>query len=274
MVNYIFGNTSKIIKHLIVKYPCANVKTIGRNGSYDFYCDLRRPDEFDFNMFSPGDKVVFSAAISSPYECANNIEESNSINIIGTSHVIKKILETGAEVLFLSSDVVFENTNYPIFEDSPRAPENIYSYQKSIIEKIFEDYNGFYIYRLSYVYGKDDPFINYLLNCLKNDIIAEVFEEYQRSAVHIDDVVFAINLFLKKMTINKKVHICGDKLISKLYMAEKLSEKYDLRYKITGAPEDFFKYRVKKIEMKSKIFGTMMNRKLLSFGSFVDSLQL
>lgn len=275
MTNYIFGNSSKIAKYLIFKHPEGNIKRIGRSGNYDFYCDLKDPNEFNFDIFSPGDKIIFSAAISSPYICANNIEESNNINIVGTSYVIREILKTGAEVLFLSSDVVFENSNCTIFEDSPRAPKNVYSQQKSMIEKIFEDYDGFYIYRLSYVYGNSDPFINYLSNCYKNNKIAEVFEEYKRSAVHIDDVVYAMSLFLKnQLIINKKLHLCGNKLISKLYMAQKFGEKFGLRYRVIDAPDDFFKYRVKKIDMKSMIFEKFIDRKVLSFQDFITSYSM
>jgi len=265
MTIYIFGSDSYIARNFYKKTKhkdnCKKVSINPLEG--DYYFDLSENSSFDFNLIKEKDIILFFAANSSPDSCQNNYESAYKVNVTGTNYFIEKILERNARVLFFSSDVVFNGGDKIFYENSEHNPVSKYGEMKSTIEKNFNFYKNFKVFRLSYVYSKEDKFSSYLNSCAEKGCEAEVYHPIYRNAIYLDDLIEAIDNLIQEWDKwnNNIFNICGEDLISRVNIAELFKKNIsNIKLKITEPNEDFFKARPKKIEMKSNFFPALLKR--------------
>lgn len=265
----ITGENGYIARHLFNKFQnSGRVILTSRRCSNDSDClilNLEHPERFDYKQISQGDIVVHLASVSSPDFCAKNQDLAWHINVAGTNYFIEKCLGQNARVLFISSDTVYGSKQVVFNEDSPCSPVGIYGKMKHEVEKTFFREPGLKIFRLSYVFSKNDKFTNYLNNCLKESVLAEIFHPICRSVVFIDDVVDAVvNLYYSWDSFENNIfNICGNELLSRKDLANIYKEIVSsaLETKIVNPGDSFFKARPKSIHMKSKYFEKLLGRK-------------
>ncbi|RKD29017.1 SDR family oxidoreductase [Thermohalobacter berrensis] len=102
------------------------------------------------------DIIVHSAAISSTNACENNIELAYKVNVEASVNIAKIANETGAKVLFFSSEQVFNgNTNEgPYSEEDKALPNTVYGETKLKAEELMvKELNELWILRLSWMFG-------------------------------------------------------------------------------------------------------------------------
>jgi len=268
MVIYILGSDSYIAKRFYEKTKhrnnCKRVSRSSKDKDYSF--DLIDKQSFDFNLINPKDVILFFAAASSPDYCKENPKIAEEINVKGTSLFIKKFLEKKAKILFFSSDGVFSGGEKTFYEESERNPISYYGKMKLSIEKEFENNKNVKIFRLSYIYSKQDKFSSYLEECVKKKCQVEVYP-ILRNAVYIEDLVEGIdNLIINWDDWNNfSFNICGEQLISRKEIAEIFSKNVSpLEIKIVEPGEEFFKGRPRVIKMKSHFFPELLGRNPIS----------
>ena len=128
------------------------------------------------------DFVVFLAAISSPDVCEKQYDFARAINVTGTAEFIENCIARGANVLFFSSDVVNGGTlPCSVDETYVGTPIGKYGEMKREIEQRFNGNPHFKVFRLSYVYSRQDKFSRYLDDCAAKGVCAEVFDALYRS---------------------------------------------------------------------------------------------
>lgn len=217
--------------------------------------DLRKPEEFDYSALPDNCTIVFVAAISSPDYCTSKHQEASEINVVGSGFFIARALARGCRVIFFSSDVVFGRSSGPIDEDSPMQPLGAYGEMKAAIEERFLGNSGFKVLRPSYIVSVKDKFSSYLLGCAKAGRPAEVFHPLLRSALHLDDVVAAVDSLHENWALHHHpaVNLCGPRLVSRKELAGILraASGLEIDYKVVEAPPGFFESRPPLIEMKS-----------------------
>ena len=227
------------------------------------FLDFEDYSDFDFDLIDKETFIVFLAAISSPDMCKNEYEHSYKINVISTCEIIEKFIKNGAHVLFFSSDVVYGETIKVADELAKKNPFGPYAKMKSEVEDRFEGNSHFKVFRLSYVFSSDDKYFKYLLSCLKNNKIAEIFEPFDRSMIYINDLIDAIELVLEKWFEfdNQIFNLCGSALISRKMIAEYFNEYHEeFRFKIVEPPKGFFDARPKIINVKSNYLSRLLGR--------------
>jgi dTDP-4-dehydrorhamnose reductase len=221
-----------------------------------------KSQSFDFNIIRNNDIVLFFAATAHPDECEKDFQSAYAVNVAGTSRFIKRFLEHNARILFFSSDSVFHGGEKTFYEDSVKNPVGKYGEMKLSIEKEFEKEENIKIFRLSYIYSKEDKFSSYLEGCSKKGCAVEVYP-LSRNVVHLDDLVEGIDKLIEAWDSwnNQVFNICGEDLISRADIARYFKENISaIEIKLVEPEEAFFKARPRAIEMKSKFFPALLGR--------------
>jgi len=229
-----------------------------------FLLELTSPDDFRYDLLNEDWTIIYLAAISSPDLCEKEYDVAYKVNVLGTEYFIERCLKKGARVLFFSSDAVYGKGHGAFDENSKCSPFGKYAEMKYEVEQKFQHDNNFKVFRLSYVFSKDDKFMNYLGQCAGNKEIAKVFDAFSRNIVYISDLICAVGNLVEAFDNFKPkvVNICGDKLLSRRDLAE-LFRKYvdeSFEYELSDPGAEFFKYRSKIIETKSLYLKNLLER--------------
>ena len=228
--------------------------------------DLTKAEAFDFSQVRKGDFILFLAAISRPDLCKNQKEMAYRVNVEGTARFLQCFSEIGAHTLFFSSDTVYgETTMQKVNELSPCVPFGPYAEMKHEIEVRFADDLNIKIFRLSYVFSKEDRFTSYLAKCAKENTEAGVFESFYRSVVYINDIFDAVIALSERFDqfSNSIFNLSGPEVLSRKDIAQLYRETInpELQFRAVDPPEDFFDARPPIIATESLYLEKLLNRK-------------
>jgi len=104
----------------------------------------------------PFDVIINTAAFHKTDQCEDEPEKAFSVNAVGVKNLADACLETGAVLLHISTDYVFDGKKkkQPYYEDDQPNPINIYGLSKYAGELIIRNYlDRYYIVRSSSLYG-------------------------------------------------------------------------------------------------------------------------
>lgn len=116
---------SRLAYYLKEKYelllPSHAELNVSREEAVRAYMEEHRPDV-----------VIHCAALSNTWYCEQHREESHKVNVQGTVRIAKACKLTGAKLVFMSSDQVYNATPLPglLKEDDVLQPVNIYGQHK------------------------------------------------------------------------------------------------------------------------------------------------
>jgi dTDP-4-dehydrorhamnose reductase len=101
------------------------------------------------------DVVVNAAAYTAVDEAEEHEDEARAINAIGAENAARAAAETGARLIHLSTDYVFDGTaDEPYREDAPRHPLGAYGRTKAEgEERVLAAHPGAHIVRTAWLYG-------------------------------------------------------------------------------------------------------------------------
>lgn len=260
---FITGKTGLIAGRLAKKLSNQNldVKLLSHNEM-----NLLSPKEFDYSNIQKNDFVINLAAVSSPDLCETDYQNAKKINFDGTKIFIENCLGQGAKVLFFSSDAVYgESAGDEVFnENSSPHPRGKYGEMKLAIEKEFENNENFRVFRLSYVFSKDDKVTSYYQKCSEENRIAEIYEPYSRNMIYIEDVVAASeNLMENFERFNFKIiNLGGPKNLSRSDLGDlyRLYVNKNFQYNVIYPGDKFYAYRAKNIYLKSLYLKDLLGR--------------
>lgn len=263
---HIFGATGYIGRCLLQRIPVGQeVVCYGRcncNGMHRF--DLADIQETTFDKVAHGDYIVLLAAISSPDICRDQYELAYHVNVEGTQKLIEACLKLGAKVLFFSSDVVIGETEFAADETTPAHPVGNYGEMKRRIEEQFANDSRFKVFRLSYVFSREDKFMRYLQACAKSGEKADVFEALYRNVIYLEDVLEAVIALEKSFHCwkNTVFHLSGPQLLCRADLANIYHQEVapDFQFHTSIPPESFFKARPNCIETKSLYLSALLGR--------------
>lgn len=245
-----------ILKRFADEPDIESVLRIDRNDESDAFLDLSETEKFDYSMLDNIDYVVFTAAISGPDQCAKEYDACWKINVSGTSYFIQEAIKRNCRVLFFSSDAVFGDIPGKIYdEESETHAYTPYGKMKKAVEDKFKDNPLFKAIRLSYVASAKDKYYSYLLKCIRNDEVADIFHPFYRNTTVVSDVVDIITYFALHWNEYEPtfLNVAGKELVSRVRMADELNRFLDgkLKYTISMPGEEFFTNRPRITQMKS-----------------------
>lgn len=137
--------------------------TFSRSGRDLMRLDIRDAGAVE-RLISAGryDVVVCVAAEAHVDLCEREPQKTRAINVEGTRNVVDAAAKHGSQIVFTSSDYVFDGTAGPYSEDDRTCPLNEYGRQKVDAERIVSSAEGHLILRISGVYGTDERRRNFV----------------------------------------------------------------------------------------------------------------
>lgn len=256
----IVGSSGYIAEYILQRFAkepeIESVLKIDRNPAAEMFLDLAEAETFDYAFLDGIDYIIFTAAVSSPDNCAKNAEECWKINVTGTSYFIREALKRKCRVLFFSSDAVFGDIPGTIYdEESSTEAKTPYGRMKKEVEDQFKNDPDFKAIRLSYVFSAKDRFITYCLNCMKNNKTADIFHPFYRNVIAVSDVVEIVTFFVLHWDEYKPtfLNVAGRELVSRVRIADELNRLFGDRliYVISTPSEEFFTNRPRITQMRS-----------------------
>jgi dTDP-4-dehydrorhamnose reductase len=226
--------------------------------------DLRAVHAFEWSMIESGDVIAFAAALSSPDVCAKDPALAKSINVTGTSEFIGRALDTGARIIFFSSDTVYGERPLAFDETARTNPAGTYAEMKLAVEDAFASHPSFRSIRLSYVFSCRDKFTKYLAACAARGDVAEVFDPFLRSVVHVDDVVLGVQHLAAAWDDHpyRVINFAGPQVVSRIEFAETVKNAAlpQLQIRHMEPEASFFENRPRVIRMESASFAKVLGR--------------
>ncbi|HET8827297.1 MAG TPA: dTDP-4-dehydrorhamnose reductase [Terriglobales bacterium] len=187
----IFGATGMLGKALMRVWTGDEVTGLGSADA-----DIRVPElvEAQIQRVRP-DWIVLSAAYTDVDGCELNPQLANAVNTQGAVNVARAAAKSGAKLLLVSTDYVFDGRNATPYEvDHRRNPINSYGESKAEAEKkILEILPDACIVRTSWLFGAGGKcFPDTILKLAVTRPQIEVVNDQRGCPTYTDDLAFAI----------------------------------------------------------------------------------
>ena len=187
----IIGATGLLGKDLIREWQSDEV--VGA-GSRDV--DIRNTDEVSrFVREAAPDWIVLSAAYTNVDGCESNQELAFAVNRDGAVNVALAARQSGARMLFVSSDYVFDGKKTSPYEvDDPRNPQSVYGRSKAEAEvRLLETLPDCCVARTSWLYGVGGKcFPDSILKLAESRPVLDVVDDQRGCPTYSVDLARAI----------------------------------------------------------------------------------
>ncbi|MGD1822668.1 MAG: dTDP-4-dehydrorhamnose reductase [Pleomorphochaeta sp.] len=122
------------------------------------FCKVNRPQV-----------IINCAGIANEKECSDNPELAYKVNALGARNVAIAAFQVNAKIVQISTDDVFDGSNdLPITEFDQTNPITVYGKSKLCGENFVKEFAPkHFIVRSSWVYGKGNNFVTYILEKAK-----------------------------------------------------------------------------------------------------------
>lgn len=125
--------------------------------------------------------IVNCAAYTAVDACETNRDIAFKVNAIGPRNLAIAARETGAKILHVSTDYVFDGTKEtPYYESDPICPQSVYGSTKAEAEKMVQQMaDRYYILRTAWLYGDGKNFAKTMLRLAEtNETVKVVGDQF------------------------------------------------------------------------------------------------
>lgn len=138
--------------------------------------------------------VIHCAAYTNVDEAESDTDGAFSVNVLGTQNLATGCLETGARMLYVSTDYVFDGRKQaPYREFDTTNPESVYGLTKWQGEEILKKILGrFYIVRTAWLYGEGNNFVRTMLKLADSNNTLRVVNDQIGTPTSTVDLTMAI----------------------------------------------------------------------------------
>lgn len=141
--------------------------------------------------------VIHCAAYTNVDGAESDYDGAFRVNVIGSQNVAAGCLETGARLVYISTDYVFDGERQqPYREFDPVNPQNVYGITKWQGEEMVKQILGrHYVIRTAWLYGEGNNFVRTMLNLAeKNSTLRVVNDQIgtPTSTVDLAKSIFAL----------------------------------------------------------------------------------
>jgi dTDP-4-dehydrorhamnose reductase len=189
--------------------------------------DLRHPILAKLGLEKTGHgAVVIASAKANVAYCECNPREAYALNVSGTLDLVRQVAEMGLQVIFLSSDYVFDGKCGPYEDLDPTNPTNEYGRQKAEVEGLIPTLtDNFLILRLSKIYGMvkgDGTLLDEMASALFASKRIAAARDQIFCPTHIDDLVGAV-LSLQELQLRGVFNVCNPERWSRADIAHEVA---------------------------------------------------
>jgi dTDP-4-dehydrorhamnose reductase len=168
-----------------------------RVAEYTVYLDLsERISEWDCPC--PISAAVVCASITSLETCKKNPETTAKVNVHGVGDLVKRLVDMGAFVVFLSTNLVFDGSSPFVPPDEKWSPATEYGRQKAHVEEnLIGEGDAVCIFRLTKVIGPSYSLFQSWKDALVNRTTIHPFSDMFLSPIPLSCVVSSLRLILE-----------------------------------------------------------------------------
>ena len=200
MKTAVLGASGYIGSHIWRAYRHAHPDCIGtshRSQPELHLFDATRPDLTALHLRESGHRAAI-LSIAKPLigYCETNPAVSRKVNVEATLDIIRQLAKANLQVIWFSSDYVFDGLSGGYADDAPTCPQTEYGKQKAEVESLLPGITeNHLILRLSKTYGTrlgDKTLLDEMAkNLLTGQSVCAAADQYF-SPTHIDDLVAAV----------------------------------------------------------------------------------
>jgi dTDP-4-dehydrorhamnose reductase len=203
-------------------------------------CDAEETERIIYG-FAP-DVVFHLASLTNVDYCETHKKEAEKVNVEGTANVATACKQTGARMVFVSTDYVFDGKKGNYKESDKPKPVNVYGRTKLEGEKIVSKLVGSLILRVSSLYGYNGPsdkktFEKFVIEKLKAGGQVKAVSQVTCPTL-IDDASRAMIALVQK-NASGVFHSTGPEGISRHGFALKVARVFGLNEKLVVQSDDF-----------------------------------
>lgn len=234
----IFGATGLLGKALIQEWKGDEVVGLGSRDA-----DIRQPEVvMQTVQRTRPDWIVLAAAYTDVDGCESNRELAHAVNCQGAVNVAQAARACRANLLFLSTDYVFNGQNATPYETShPRAPQSVYGKSKADAEEgILQVLPDACIVRTAWVFGVGGKcFPDTILKLAATRRAIDVVDDQRGSPTYTPDLARAI-MQLCRREAKGIVHVTNDGECTWYQFAREIVSQGGLKTEVRPTTSDKF----------------------------------
>jgi dTDP-4-dehydrorhamnose reductase len=228
---------SKIIKLFKSDYEMVgtfNLHPFELAGVETVFMDITNPSQtIEIILRHSPDLVIHAAAYRDLDHCEQHPGAAWKVNVDGTRNVVNGCNEAGSKLVFISTDMVFNEKPEGMYQESSELnPMNYYGKSKVEAEKITMTNDQNVVARISLLYGWHilnfrSDFVGWVIDNVKNEQTVKLFTDQYRNVTFTDHVAEAIiDIFNKSKS--GIYHIAGNECINRFEFGQKICKVFEL----------------------------------------------
>lgn len=178
------------------------------------------------------DVIVHTAAMTGVDACEREKEKCWQINVVGTDNIVMGASRTGAKLVFISSDYVFDGKKGPYSEEDPPNPICYYGKSKLAAENLIRGSALHWtIIRTIVLFGLGinirSCFVTWLLKMLRERQDVYIVSDQWGNVTLVDDLARAIErvILLERLGL---FHVGGSEYLTRCELARQAAAIFEL----------------------------------------------
>jgi dTDP-4-dehydrorhamnose reductase len=180
------------------------------------------------------DVVIHAAAVSAMGACAQDPARAEQVNVGVTTNLARLARASGAKLVHVSTDLVFDGERAPYRESAPTSPISTYGRTKAQAEPVALSAPRAVVARLSLLFGPTRTarvgFFDSQLAALKGMRAITVFSDEWRTPLSLRAAAEAL-VAIAGSEVEGLIHVAGPERMTRLEMGLRLA-------RFVGAPEE------------------------------------
>lgn len=234
----IFGATGLLGKALVQEWQQDDVSFLGSKDT-----DIQNAEQVLATVRrNRPEWIVLAAAYTDVDGCESNREKAMSVNCTGALNVAHAAKLSGAKLLFLSTDYVFDGQNTTPYETGhPRAPRSVYGKSKADAEEeLLAILPDCCIVRTAWVFGRGGKcFPDTILKLAETRPAIDVVDDQRGSPTYTPDLARAI-IQLCHRNASGIVHVTNDGECTWFEFASEIVRQVGLSTLVRPTTSDMF----------------------------------
>lgn len=192
------------------------------------------------------DAVVHAAGVASVDASEQHVDESTASNLGGTRNIAELCAASGARLIYISTNAVFDGARAPYHESDPVNPVNAYGRIKVACERVAQaTVDGAAIVRPILMYGWPHPMgrpnpVTWVIDALERGQTIHVVDDVYENPLHNVAAARAIWRILER-TVTGVIHLAGRDTVSRYELAQRVARVFELdASRIQAVPSSFF----------------------------------
>lgn len=189
--------------------------------------------------------IINCAAIANEKECTDNPEKAYKVNALGARNLAIAAEKVSAKLVQISTDDVFDGlSSEPITEFDRTNPQTVYGKSKEYGELFVKEFTvKHFIIRSSWVYGKGDNFVTYVLDKAKRNEVIDVAVDQISSPTSAKELAKFI-LHIINTSEYGTYHVTCDGRCSRIEFAKEIIRLSNVEARINGVSKSKSDYSI------------------------------